>query len=121
MSKLTEYLKLIPKGLSNPDKIIEGWLTDAKLENGSLTQQEEETILTRRSICEHCTLNSQNAKTSEEYLDLFGVNYSTKVTTLHCSICSCLIKKKTACLSCQCGLEEYNIKYPQNKQPLKWK
>ena len=33
MSKLTEYLKLIPKGLSNPKQVLEGWINDYNFDN----------------------------------------------------------------------------------------
>ena len=62
MSKFTEILKMIPKGISNPQDIIDGWINDAKLENGELSDEQTELILKRRAICESCPLNSVNAK-----------------------------------------------------------
>lgn len=118
MSKFTEYLKLLPKGLSNPKQVLEGWINDYNFDN--LPKEEIEVILNRRSICEECPLNSINAMTSKEHKDLFGFNYITEREELHCSICSCPIKQKTASLSSDCGLEYYNENNPDNKQPLKW-
>lgn len=120
MSKLSEILKLIPKGMSNPLDVINGWKNDVLLEHNNLSEEKTEIILERRAICENCTLNSQKAQTSEEYLALYGWNYETKLNYLHCSVCQCPVKKKTACLDCKCGLENYNIENPNNKQPLKW-
>jgi hypothetical protein len=120
LKKLTEYLKLIPKGLGNPTQILEGWINDYKLDNNQLSEQDIEKIISRRVICETCPLNSINAKTSKEYKELYGKNYKTSVDYLHCSICSCPIKAKTACLTCHCGLEEYNNENPDNFQNLKW-
>ena len=103
MSKISKYLSLIPKGLSNPGQILEGWLTDAQLNNGLLTPEQEEKIISRRSICASCPYNSTNATTSAEYKELYGKNY-----------------KKTSCLSCLCGLTTYNDENPDNFQNLKW-
>ena len=120
MSKLTEYLKLIPKGLGNPTQVLEGWINAYKLDNNQLSDKDIEKIISRRVICETCPLNSINAKTSKEYKELYGENYKSSVDYLHCSICSCFISKKTACLTCHCGLEEYNNENPDNFQNLKW-
>ena len=120
MSKLTEWIKLVPKALKNPDKILEGWINDIKLEHGDLPEDKIEEILKRRAICKECPLNSINAKTSKEYKELFGFNYTTEREELHCSICSCPIKQKTASLSSNCGLETYNENNPNNIQELKW-
>lgn len=120
MSKLSEILSLIPKSFKNPLEIIEGWKNDYKMENDKLTDEQVEVILKRRAICESCPFNSTNAKTSQEYKDLYKENYKTDLNFLHCAICSCPITKKTACLHCQCGIGEYNLKNPNNKQALKW-
>jgi hypothetical protein len=118
MSKLTEYLKLIPKGLSNPKQVLEGWMNDYNFDN--LKPNEVKEILNRRAVCESCPLNSINAKTSKEYKDLFDLNYFTDRDDLHCSICACPISTKTAALSSSCGLETYNENNPNNPQTLKW-
>jgi len=118
MSKFSEYLKLIPKGLSNPSKILEGWWNEYNFEN--LKEDEIAEIIRRRAICEECPLNSIKAKTSKEYKDLYGENYTTDREELHCSICGCPAQAKTASLSTDCGLTEYNNKNPNNKQTLKW-
>lgn len=120
MSKISKYLSLIPKGLSNPGQILEGWLTDAQLNNGLLTSEQEEKILLRRSICASCPYNSTNAITSAEYKELYGKNYKNELDYDHCSICSCPLAKKTSCLSCLCGLTTYNDENPDNFQNLKW-
>lgn len=125
MSKLTEYLKLIPLALGNPKNIAQGWLTEAKLQLKSigvdmLSEDEEAEIVRRRTICQTCPLNSINAKTSEEYKKLYGVNYENPRADFHCAICSCFIVSKTSSFNSACGLENYNAKNPNNKQPLKW-
>ena len=118
MSKFIEYLKLVPKGLSNPKQILEGWINDYNFDN--LEDKEVKEILKRRAICEQCPFNSINAKISKEHKELFGFNYTTDRDDLHCSICSCPIKQKTASLSSNCGLENYNNLNENNKQPLLW-
>lgn len=121
MSKFTEYLALLPKGLKSAKKIIEGVSNDVKLENGSLSKDKQDEIIRRRLICSMCPLNSINAQSSKEYKELFGKNYETKREDLHCSVCSCNIKLKTSSLDSDCGLTDYNEQHPENLQELKWK
>ena len=111
---------MIPKGIANPHKVLEGFWNEARLENGSLTDDETYLVMERRAICETCPFSSNLAKTSEEYKALMGENYKTDLKFNHCSICSCKISAKTACLSCKCGMEEYNKENPNNKQIIKW-
>ena len=102
MSKILEYIKLVPKGLANPVNILEGWINDYNFDN--LPKEEVEEILKRRAICEQCPFNSLNAKTSKEYFDVFQKHYETERDDLHCSVCACPIKTKTASLDSECGL-----------------
>lgn len=104
MSKFTEYLNLIPKGLKNPLKIIEGISNEIKSEFNLLTEEEQNEILRRRLICQQCPFYSLNAKTSKEYLDIFGEHYKTDRTDTHCSVCTCNEKLKTSSLDSDCGL-----------------
>jgi hypothetical protein len=115
MSKFLDYLKLVPQGLKNPLQVIEGFWNDYNFEN--LPKDEVEEIVRRRLICETCPFNSINAKTSQEYKDIFGQNYDGGRDELHCSICSCGVKKKTAALSDDCGMDS-NTK--TMSLPLKW-
>ena len=41
MSKFTEYLKLIPKGLKNPQQVLEGWINDYNFDNLPKEEVEE--------------------------------------------------------------------------------
>lgn len=110
--KLFEYLKLIPKGIKNADKLIEGIKNDSDFINGKLTKEEAEEIIRRRIICNECPFLSTNAVNN-------GL-YKTDRDDEHCSLCSCNKDWKTACLSCNCGIEEYNKQNPENKIDLKW-
>lgn len=74
----------------------------------------------RRALCLDCPFNSINARESEEYKELFGKNYDSSLNYFHCSICACPIQRKTACLSCECGLTDWNEHNPDNQKPLKW-
>lgn len=121
MSALSEYLKLIPKGLPNSLSIIQGIINSVRLEYGSLPEEEVEEITRRRLICIMCPLNNNNAKTSEEYYALTGTHYKTKREEAHCSMCGCPINTKTACLCANCGIEEWNEEHPENTMELKWK
>ena len=120
IKKYLEYLRLIPKGIANPKKIIEGWVNDIKLNNSELPDDQVAEIVRRRAICTSCPLNSFFAKKSQEYKDLYGENYQTEREEPHCAVCGCPIMKKTASLSSDCGLETYNNEHPDNVQKLKW-
>jgi len=122
MSKLKEYLNLLPKGLANIDKVFEGVVNEVKMKYFSLPEDEQEEIIRRRLICNTCPLNSLNAKTSQEYKDLFnGESYVSERDDLHCSICHCNIELKSSSLSSDCGLSTYNLEHPDNIQELKFK
>lgn len=120
MSKYLEYIKLLPKGLANIDKVFEGIVNETKLKYKTLSEDQQAEIIKRRVICQACPLNSINALESKEYKDLFGVNYNTKRDSLHCSICSCDIALKTSSLGSDCGLSYYNETHPDNIQELKF-
>ena len=119
MSKLQEYLNLIPKGIKNIDKVIEGNINAVKLEWGHLPQNEQDEIIRRRIICSSCPFNSTNAKTSEEYKELYGEHYETERTDLHCSHCGCPISTKSSSLNSDCGITSWNEKHI-HQQELKW-
>ena len=114
----SEKIKMFRNGLLNFDKVVEGWITDALLEDEKLTDEEVSVILERRNICSGCPFQSNNAKFSSEYKEIFGKNYTTDRKEEHCSICSCPIKKKTASLSSECGIESSE---KTKHLPLKWK
>lgn len=110
MSKIVEYLKLLPKGLKNIDKVAEGVINKTKEAFNALPEDELEVITKRRLICEGCEFNSKNA-----------ISYETERIDDHCIHCSCNIDFKTASLSSNCGLEAWNQKNKQDKKPLKWR
>src|SRR6185437_16497077 len=116
MSKWVEYLKLLPKGFTNGEKIIEGWSNEIKLQFGTLEEDEREEILRRRVICNACPFNSINAQSSPEYKELYGVNYKTNREDLHCAHCSCPISSKTASLTSDCGITSYNLSHKDKPQ-----
>lgn len=119
MNKLLEYMNLIPKGIANADKIIEGIANEVKMKYGGLAEDKQNEILRRRVICAGCPYMSENATTSEEYKELVGKHYETSREDDHCTFCSCPILTKTASLSSNCGIEYYN-KTREVKLPLKW-
>ena len=102
----TEYLKLLPKGLKNADKVIAGIYNSIQLEYGNLPEDEKGEILRRRLICQNCPLNSILAKESKEYFDIFGKYYDGGREEFHCSICNCGINFKTASLGSDCGIKD---------------
>ena len=112
MSKISEYLKLIPKGIKNLDKIVDGFKNQVKMEFNTLPEDEVEVIVGRRLICSQCPFNSLNAKNT-------GL-YTGDRTDEHCIHCGCPISIRTASLDANCGLEYFNDKNPDNQIPLKW-
>lgn len=112
MSKFSELIKLVPKGIKNLDKIIEGTVNIAKMEFGTISQEDLEIIVCRRVICATCPFMSKNA---EE----MGV-YKTDRSDPHCIHCGCPISTKTASLESNCGLEDYNANNKGNEITLKW-
>lgn len=113
MSKLSEYLKLIPRGIKNLDKLIEGVTNQVKIELGTIPEEDLEVIVGRRLICNTCPFLSTNA------LKL-GI-YSTDRTDEHCIHCGCPKNTRTASLESNCGIEEYNKNNPNDPLELKWK
>lgn len=118
---MNEYLKVLKNGILNFDKVVEGWVNDAKMYNDSLSEKDKATVIERRLICQTCPFMSENAKTSKEYKELFGDNYKTKRKIEHCSFCGCPTAKKTASLESNCGIEDWNKENPDKQLELKWK
>lgn len=112
MSKLSEYIKLIPNGLKNLDKIIESIANQIKLELGTISDEDKEIIIGRRLICSQCPFNSINATKAGWY--------ASSRTDIHCTQCGCPINTRTASLEANCGLEEHNKQYPDKPILLKW-
>lgn len=106
MGKFKEYLSLLRRGAENLPQIVEGLSNQIKNEYGYLPEEEQQEIARRQSICLSCPLNSENAKVSKDFKDLFGVNYETFREELHCAICKCPIDRKTASLSSNCGIKD---------------
>lgn len=114
MSKITEFLKLMPTAVKNLDKIGEGVINNLLLENDKLPEDEKTEILRRREICKACPYLSTSAINNP------ALNYRTSREDEHCIQCGCPIATKTAALSANCGLENYNHKNPNHQLPLKW-
>lgn len=113
MSILSEYIKLLPKGIANIDKVIEGIRNNIKLEAGTLSEEDEDVIVGRRLICSTCPFMSKNAEEAGWY--------SSDRKEEHCTGCGCPISIRTASLESNCGIEDYNNKYPQSPTlTLKW-
>lgn len=112
MSKLSEYIKLLPRAIKNIDKIIDGYRNNIKLENGTLSKEVEDIIIGRRLICSQCPFNSIAATKAGWY----GSSREEE----HCTQCGCPITTKTAALEANCGLEEFNKQHPNNQIPLQW-
>lgn len=122
MNKYIEYLHLIPKGISNFDKVIEGVINTVKMNYDSLPEEKKKIIIERRLICHSCPFNSINCnnKINEEYYSLYKEHYTSSRPDEHCSICSCKLELKTAALQVNCGIEYWNSNNEKQLE-LKWK
>ncbi len=112
MSKLSEYLALIPKGLKHIPELVEGLVNEAKIELGTIPQEDLEVIVGRRLICSQCPYLSTNAEKAGYY--------KSARSDVHCTCCGCPISTRTASLTSNCGLEETNKENPEHPIPLKW-
>jgi hypothetical protein len=121
MSKFLEYLNLVPKGIPNIKSIIKGIVNNVELKYKMLSEDSRKEIIRRRLICLNCPFNNINAKVSKEYFELNKEHYTSDRTDNHCSFCGCPIDIRTASLECNCGIEEWNDKHPNNTIQLKWK
>lgn len=118
MSKISEYLKLVPDGLKNFDSLLKAIANDKGL--SKLSKDEQEEIAKRRAICKACPFMSLNAN-SQEFKDLNnGMPYKTSRSDEHCTFCGCPITTRTAALDMNCGAEKYNATHPDSQIPLKW-
>jgi len=114
IGRFIEFLKLVPRGIKNADKILEGIVNNVKLNNGTLPEDEQEEIIRRRLICATCPFTSSNAVTNT------ALNYKTDRIDEHCIHCGCPIATKTASLEANCGIEIYNANNPTTPMKLKW-
>jgi len=121
MSKISEYLKLIPKGLPNSISIIQGIVNNVQLKYGTLPEEAKDEIVRRRICCTTCPFNNTNAQISEEYFNVTTTHYKTKRTDFHCAMCSCPLEIRTASLYANCGIESWNEDHPLEELELKWK
>lgn len=109
MSKVLEYLKLLPEGFRNREYIGESIWNNIKMEFNTLPEDEKEEILRRRLICESCPLMSLNVKENQrEYIELIGESLVTNRNEKFCTLCSCNISLKTSSLDSNCGAKSFN-------------
>lgn len=118
MSKLSEYLKLLPNGLANISDVLKGFINDKTLD--TLPEDKRDEIIRRRIICSECPFMSENAKTSQDFKDFSGSYYRSQRDDHHCTHCGCPISTRTASLDSNCGIEKYNKSHPDKQLPLKW-
>lgn len=120
MSRLIEYIKLLPEGLKNAPSVVEGIVNNVKLEFGTLDEDKKEEIVRRRVICKGCPFMSENAKSSKEYKELLGSSYTSDRTDEHCTFCGCPLETRTASLTKPCGISSWNKNHKDNTLTLKW-
>ena len=113
MGKLAEYIKLLPEGIKNLSKVIEGIKNQVKMELGTISEEDLEIITGRRLICSTCPFNSKNAVAKGFY--------RTDREDEHCIHCGCPLDTRTVSLESNCGIEKYNELNPKTPLALKWK
>jgi len=87
-----------------PNKILEGF-RNAIIPPKDLEDLIEQVAEERRAICLNCPFNSTCGKIT---------------LTSYCKACGCNLKAKTKCLSCECGIKNYNEVNPQAKLEVLW-
>jgi hypothetical protein len=118
---ISEYLTFVKNGIKNGDKIIEAIRVSAQMKDGNpiITEEAIAEIMKRKAICASCPFNSLNAKKERNYEDPAPLKDVT-----HCTLCQCRIgtdNGKEYCLSCQCGMSEWNRRNPElQPMELKW-
>jgi hypothetical protein len=119
MSKLSEYLALIPRGIKNIPQILEAVSNQTKMEFGMLSNDKQEIIIGRRMICATCPYMSKNAVKGFVIDNRQRQLYKTDRQDEHCIWCGCKTSTKTSSLQSNCGIEFYNEEYGADV-PLKW-
>lgn len=114
---LKDWITVVKNGILNGDKIIEAMIVAAKVKNGSadISAEAIAEIMKRKEICKTCPFNSENAP--KHGLAIFDLPFT------HCIFCKCRIgadDSKEYCLSCQCGITEWNKHNPDKELSLKW-
>lgn len=117
VKSIGEYLEVVKRGIQNKDNIIEAIRTASEIKNktGEISDDAIAEIMRRKDICANCPFNSKNAEKIS--------GYKTVIPFQHCIHCFCRIggeDSKEYCLSCKCGISEYNKHNPGNEKPLKW-
>ena len=106
---------MVRNGIKNSDKIIEALAVSSMVKNGEASDEALAEILKRKDICAGCKYNSRNAKQQTDYVS--GLPYE------HCILCKCRIgydDSKEYCLSCNCGVLEWNKRMPDHQLEIKW-
>lgn len=119
MSKLSEYLALVPRGIKNLPQILEAVTNQVQMEMGTLPKESKDIIIGRRLICATCPYMSRNAVKGYEIDGKTDV-YKTDRDDDHCIWCGCPIASRTASLEMNCGIQNYNYEKKVDL-PLKWK
>ena len=135
-SKFREYLNLYAHALTDVDKVIASRWNKALDELNLLDEEKKRVAEQRLEICMACPFNSINAKTSQEFSELYRKGAINKGMTIpdgstphyatnrddkdvHCAWCGCDIDSKVLSMDGSCGLVNYNAVYGGN-EPLKW-
>lgn len=107
---IKELTSTLNNGINNIDKVVEGAVGKLK-DNLNLVNEDEKAVINfRKYICDGCEFNSKNK-----------VGYTSIRIDEHCTLCLCNLDWKQHCLSCNCGIEEYNKNASDdNKLNLKW-
>lgn len=111
LKTISEYKDLVVNGIKNGDKIIESIIVSSQVKNGTASDDEVAEIMMRKDLCKSCPFNSDNAEKER--------NYQSSLPYQHCTLCLCRIggdNTKEYCLSCNCGMVDWNNRNPGKPQ-----
>lgn len=88
----------------NPKQILEGWRNHL-VPPSDLKDFIEKVSEERLTKCKNCPFNSTQGEIKN---------------TSYCKACGCPLKAKSKCLSCTCGISNYNAAHPYDKKEVLW-
>lgn len=112
---LKDHLAVVVNGIKNGDKVIESFMVEAMVANGTIEPEALAEIRHRIDICKSCPMNSVNRP-----------DHKTTLDYQHCILCLCPVgqdnaRSKEYSLSSNCGAKGWNERNPKlPPHPVRW-